>query len=76
MTSATAVDNTPTLIVLERLVGEVGGLLDGVDAAAWAASTPCAEFDVHRSGPVAVVTGRAAHGSVPADRTPRNPGPR
>lgn len=48
MTTSTSVDNTPMLIILDRLVAEVGTQLDGLDADAWAAPTPCPDFDVHR----------------------------
>jgi uncharacterized protein (TIGR03086 family) len=65
------VDNTPTLIILDRLVAEVGALLDDLDAAAWAAPTPCPEFDVHRLAEhlvgglrdmAAAAEGRSTHG--------------
>jgi hypothetical protein len=48
MTRMTSLDNTPTLIILDRLVAEVGALIDDLDAEAWTAPTPCAEFDAHR----------------------------
>ena len=48
MTTSTAVDNTPMLIILDRFVAEIGAQLDGLDASAWAAPTPCPDFDVHR----------------------------
>ena len=48
MNRTTSLDNTPTLIILDRLVAEVGALLDDLDAEAWTAPTPCAEFDTHR----------------------------
>jgi len=48
MNRMTSLDNTPTLIILDRLVAEVGALLDDLDAEAWTAPTPCAEFDTHR----------------------------
>ncbi len=47
MTTSTSVDNTPMLIVLERLVAEIGALFEDLDTADWDAPTPCPEFDVH-----------------------------
>ena len=67
----TSVDNTPTLIVLDRLVSEIGALLDGLDATAWSSPTPCAGFDVHRlvehlvgglQDMTGAAEGRSAHG--------------
>ena len=72
MTPMTSLDNTPTLIILDRLVAEVGALLGDLNAEAWTAPTPCAEFDAEA---VAIADGVARAMDSDAMRSPGMFGP-